>query len=34
MTLVVRHRLAALSAFARVWRAHGARGRGLPAPNR
>ncbi len=34
MTLVVRKRLAALSAFARVWRTHGARARGLPAPNR
>ena len=34
MTLIVRHRLAALSAFARVWRTHGGRARGLPAPNR
>ena len=34
ITLVVRKRLAALNAFARVWRTHGARARGLPAPNR
>src|SRR5437773_1937960 len=34
MTLVVRKRLAALSAFAHIWRTHGARARGLPAPNR
>ena len=34
VTIFIRRRLAAFGAFARVWRAHAARARGVPAPNR